>query len=599
MNLFKYFLLLYCFSFDLIVSAYDFEQDGLYYNLSSTESLELTKGENQYEGKIIIPSVVYFMNKMFYVEKIAAKALNSSKITEVVLPNTITHIGENAFEYSNIQSVVIPGSVTNMGNNCFYQSKIKTITFEASNTTLRFSYKGTGFERGIFEGCSELKNVYIDRNLGYYSDNDTWYKKDEFMAIFTNCPIENVFLGSNATKIGNYFHDCNNLETIIIPNNITSISNYAFLRCTNLRTIEFNAGLKKIGSYAFKSCHNLKKLLLKEGIESLNSYSFEDCSSLETIYLPNTISEIGNSAFLGCKNISKVYTTNKTPHIISTNAFEAMVYLSATLFVPISTKSYYESTVGWNNFSQIIETENFDDTKETHTITLAVSKGGKVIYNDSVFSNYIYSWSVYNNSTISINIIPDNGYRVKSVLINDEDITNNVKNGILEIKNISSDKRIHVNFEKDEILLSIQDAELGCISMVVENGKSYSFVITPSPGWTISSVTFNGNNVTSLLEDNRYTTPSIFDDSNLNIVYIQDESKEIKFVMSESIVKLSVFSGKLTIDNTGKPTNLHVYSTSGSIITSETIDTGITSIDLPTNCIYIVKVGNETFKIAI
>ena len=591
-------MLLCCFNYYITVSAYDFEQDGLYYNLSSIEGLELTKGEIPYEGEIIIPSVIYYMNKMFYVIKIADYALNSSKITEVVLPNTITHIGNNAFEYSNIQSIVIPGSVTNIGNNCFYKSKIKTITFEASNTTLYFSYKGTSFDRGIFENCSELKNVYIDRNLRYYSDNDTWSTKDEYMAIFTNCPIENVFLGSNATKIDNYFHGCNKLETITIPANITSISNYSFLRCTNLKTIEFNVGLKTIGSFAFKSCHNLKTLLLKEGIESLYSNSFEDCSSLETIYLPSTISELG-SAFIGCKNISKVYTSNKTPNIISTYAFEGIVYLSATLYVPVGSKSYYESTTGWNNFSQIVESENFDETKDTHTITLAVSKGGKVVYNDSEFSNYIYSWSVNNNSTFSINIIPDNGYRVKSVIINDEDNTNNVKNGILEIKNITSDKRIYVNFEKEEILLSIQDAELGCISMVVENGKSYSFVITPSPGWTISSVTLNGNNVTSLLEDNRYTTPSIFDDSNLNIVYIQDESKEIKFVMSESIVKLSVFSGKLTIDNTGKPTNLHVYSTSGSIITSETIDTGITSIDLPTNCIYIVKVGNETFKIAI
>lgn len=61
---------------------------------------------------------------------------------------------------------------------------------------------------------------------------------------------------------------------------------------------------------------------------------------------------------------------------------------------------------------------------------------------------------------------------------------------------------------------------------------------------------------------------------------------------------VSASYGKLSVVNMGENTNLSVYSTAGSQITSKSIGLGLTTIDLPINKIYIIKVGNETFKVS-
>lgn len=103
-------------------SAYDFEVDGIYYNIISNVDLtvEVTnkyKGSfdsnYSYSGSVVVPDMVRYENKNYSVVRIGACAFGcrindtnisgrvGSDITEVILPETIEEIRDCAFRECN------------------------------------------------------------------------------------------------------------------------------------------------------------------------------------------------------------------------------------------------------------------------------------------------------------------------------------------------------------------------------------------------------------------------------------------------------------------------------------------------------------------
>ena len=106
------------------VNAYDFEVDGIYYNIVSITDLtvEVTDGDNDYYGKIVIPEDVTYKSKTLSVTRIGGGAFGScSSLTSLTIPNSVTSIGVSAFRYcSSLTSLTIPNSVTSIGGSAFW-----------------------------------------------------------------------------------------------------------------------------------------------------------------------------------------------------------------------------------------------------------------------------------------------------------------------------------------------------------------------------------------------------------------------------------------------------------------------------------------------
>lgn len=107
--------------FKSIEQINEFVADGIVYTRIGKDSVEVAAG-NCYEGELELPATVSDESgKQYTVAGIGKHAFNGcEKLTYIEIPNTVTYIGEEAFQKTGLSSVVVPASVTKMGAQPFH-----------------------------------------------------------------------------------------------------------------------------------------------------------------------------------------------------------------------------------------------------------------------------------------------------------------------------------------------------------------------------------------------------------------------------------------------------------------------------------------------
>ncbi len=128
--------------------------------------------------------------------------------------------------------------------------------------------------------------------------------------------LQNVVFPKSLTSIGQYaFRYCTSLTSIdLADTNVTEIKYEAFAYCTQLANIKLSKNLTKIGDVAFFRCSSLKSIELPSSLITLGAYVFSECTSLATIDLSNTnVTEFPDGrngtpygVFYGCTNLTSI-----------------------------------------------------------------------------------------------------------------------------------------------------------------------------------------------------------------------------------------------------------------------------------------------------
>jgi hypothetical protein len=96
------------------------------------------------------------------------------------------------------------------------------------------------------------------------------------------------------------FYRCESLTSVIIPNSVTSISNYTFMYCRNLESVTIPNSVTIIDSQAFAGCTSLTSVTFPDSVTSIGWGAFSGCTSLTSVTIPNNVTSIGSSSFNDC-----------------------------------------------------------------------------------------------------------------------------------------------------------------------------------------------------------------------------------------------------------------------------------------------------------
>ncbi|MGN0453206.1 MAG: leucine-rich repeat protein, partial [Ruminococcus sp.] len=125
--------------------------------------------------------------------------------------------------------------------------------------------------------------------------------------------VKSAFVGGDLTTVPKYiFSGCENLKSVVLPETVKDIYDYAFENCSSLEAIEM-PGVTRIFEGAFNACTSLKTIEMPL-VKTIYSRVFEECTSLKTIIMPS-VTSIGSYAFLGCSSLEAVTITPQTEYI--------------------------------------------------------------------------------------------------------------------------------------------------------------------------------------------------------------------------------------------------------------------------------------------
>ena len=246
----------------------------------------------------------------------------STKLNAVTLPAGIVSIGELTFaRCENLMTVTLPEGLKTLGAGTFRGcTALETVNLPASLETVG---------NGTFEDCQSLKNVVFAAFSKIKTLPNTTFRGctalesielpaslTELMGqgesaesngpgLFAECSsLRHVTFaeGSKLTRIGQSVFDGTPLESITIPNTVSSIGNSAFSG-TKLREIVIPRTVTRMGYGVFQACELLTNVRIEGGITTIPDFTFSFCTALTTFTVPASVTEIKSDAFEGCESL--------------------------------------------------------------------------------------------------------------------------------------------------------------------------------------------------------------------------------------------------------------------------------------------------------
>ncbi len=302
---------------------------------------------------------------------------NSTELTSITLPNTVTSIGIAAFsDCSNLTTINIPDSLTVIPNlvfqnctslthyTCTKNSKLKEIGSDAFDncTSLKQAFIPAKLETialgasAAFNNCTALENIIVDETNTTFTTKVNGQECDALIRKSDNALIfgaSNSVIHEGITSIGeNAFYGMS-IKEVTIPSTVTNIHATAFDACSDIKSIivnENNLTYKSKdstgqecnciivgGNTVFKGCY---ETIPSEDFTNIAYHAFYRNDRLESITIPASVININTEAFARCSNLKQVtFAPNSKLESLGQDAFQGCGIESITIPKSLKTLS--------------------------------------------------------------------------------------------------------------------------------------------------------------------------------------------------------------------------------------------------------------------
>ena len=280
------------------------------------------------------------------------------EVTALVIPESVTEIGDHAFTYcSSITSVDFGKGVTKIGNKAFYLC--------TGLTSLVLPESLTELSEGAFSSCNKLQTVDLDANLQVIGDR-----------AFAGCSkLLSVKIPDSVKTIGEEaFDNCMAMTELVIGTGLESVRKDAFKSClglgerngvqgkvivkdfdvwcrikfesqkanpvdyaerlyindTELTELNYPTGIGVVNDYAFNGFKHLTKITLPDDVTTIGGFAFYENEALTEVTFGAGLEVVGEKSFYGCKSLEKIQMGNNIKEIQNyafwSAAFKEMIF---------------------------------------------------------------------------------------------------------------------------------------------------------------------------------------------------------------------------------------------------------------------------------
>ncbi|MBO4641669.1 MAG: leucine-rich repeat protein [Bacteroidaceae bacterium] len=347
-------------------------------------------------------------------------------LTSIILPNSLTSIGEEALRGTGITSITIPASVNSLNNNTAFEdcASLTEINVEEGNS-FYYSVGGVVFSeneewygqggKGIvmfpagrsgsyeipsgvtsidlnsFASCNKMTSITIPASVkrvmtGAFS-GCTSLSKVIVSDIAAWCGI--TYDGDDYNgdfPLGRAFHlysdENTEITEVVIPDGVERIEARAFRDAKYITSVTIPSSVTYIGPEAFRGMHSLSSVNIPQGITSIESLTFNNCISLVTVTIPTSVTNIGSFAFMECFNLTSIIIPENVTKI-EENAFTGCNVLSSLTLndnlIEIGTRAFQNTNLKDLVIPNSVTTignwafENYNDNPSLETVVLGES----------------------------------------------------------------------------------------------------------------------------------------------------------------------------------------------------------------------------------
>ena len=261
-------------------------EKGFYYNTVTVSGGATAKG-NYWTKSVKLPKKL---------KVIGDRAFDGmTALEDVEIPDSVTYIGEYAFDYCPLKKVEIPSGLTVINKGVFFHTQISELNLK----------NVTEIGDGAFSMCNNIKEVDLS-------------KVKKLGTSFRNCKkLEKITLPETFETLGRAFEGTPWENAL--PNGVNCLANYVYCvkgklesEILDLSGKEYS-GITGIVGYIFdiNNCKDLRFLNLSENITKLERHAFNSCSNLMQVKLGKQVELIDEYAFNGCFRVFEIYNMSK------------------------------------------------------------------------------------------------------------------------------------------------------------------------------------------------------------------------------------------------------------------------------------------------